>query len=464
MNVKELYKGFDIEIKSINTNSYVKRQDSLFVCIKGKKYDGHDFVQEAILNGAIFIVSEKKLNIDIPYVIVNDSKDELARITSIFYGNPSCKMKLTGITGTDGKTTIASILNQCIDNSGYIGTNGIKYSIYNYNISNTTPNPLIINSFLDDMLKNGIYDCFLEVSSEAILDKRINYIPFQIAIFTNLTHEHLNSHENMENYFLTKAKLFENLDFNDLAIINIDNEYGLRLTKMCKAKIITYSLHNKATLMAKNIKYDIKGSTFDLVYKYRIYKNIKTNLIGEYNISNLLAVILVLFDYHIPFKDIRKKLENIGKINGRMEIINSHKFTSIIDFAHTPNALNNLLLTVKKLCKGNIILVMGACGNKDKTKRPLMGEIASSLADFVIFTEEDNHDEAFELIIDDLTKNINRQNYIVINSRKKAIMEATRIANYNDFIVITGKGNEKTMSKENIVIPYNDIDEIRKYI
>lgn len=465
MNIQELYPtSYSFDIKGINIDSKIKGQECLFICIKGENYDGHNYVNEAIENGAICIITEKDLDISIPYIKVSDTKDELARIASIFYQNPSSKMNLIGVTGTDGKTTVATIIKQVVFDTGYIGTNGIDYLCNHYYIKNTTPNPIIINSFLNDMFNSGIKNCAMEVSSQAILGKRINYLPFQIAIFTNLTHEHLDSHHTMEEYFQTKAQLFSSLDKDSLAIINIDSPYGKRLTKMTKAKVITYSTKEKATLRALNIRFDSKGSVFDLEYKYRIYKRIETNLIGKYNVSNILACIGVFFDLGIPFKEIREKLSNLKPIEGRMHMIENGKFLTIVDFAHTPNALYNLLETSRKFTKNNLIILLGATGKRDASKRSLMGQIATEMADFVIFTEEDSYDEALEKIISDLTADVKRENYIIIPSRKEAIRHLSKIASYNDTILITGKGNEKTMSTRNTVIEYNDIEEISKYL
>ncbi len=465
MDISVFFKEFkNIEIDSINIDSKEKKPNSIFVCIEGSKYDSHNFVNEAILNGCCFVVSEKTLNCSVPYIKVNNTKNELARLSSIFYNNPSSKLNIIGVTGTDGKTTVSTILSNLINNTGYIGTNGIDYNSEHYTTNNTTPDSLVINAFLSDMFNNNIKNVAMEVSSKSIIDSRIDYIPFQIAIFTNLTHEHLDNHYTMENYFKTKAKLFTSLDKNSLAIINIDDQYGKELVKMTKAKVITYGIDNKANLRATNISYDIKGSTFDLIYKYRTFKNIHTNLIGNYNVYNILACIAVFFDFHMPFKEIRRKLLQVPNISGRMEIIKSDTFQPIIDFAHTPNSLYQLLSTLKPLCKGNIITVLGAAGNKDKSKRGLMGKVATLLSDFVIFTEEDSYTENLSLIIDDLTSQLETENYMIIESRKNAIKMASKIANNDDFILITGKGNEKTMSKNNTVINYNDIIEIQKYL
>lgn len=466
MHIQKFYPeiNLNINIEAINIDSKIKSPNSIFVCINGHNYDSHDYIDEAISNGAIFIIATRKININIPYTIVDDSLDELARISAIFYHHPSSNIKLIGVTGTDGKTTISTVISNCLDKCGYIGTNGISYLDFHLDTKNTTPSSLSLNTYLNYMLKQGISSAAIEVSSQAILNQRINYLNFSIAIYSNLSHEHLDTHQSMENYFLCKTKLFTMLNQHDLAIINIDDEYGERLVKMTKAKVITYSITKKATLQARNISYNLFGSSFDLIYKYRIYKHIETNLIGKYNISNLLAVIGVLFDYHIPFAEIRKKLKSILQIDGRMHIIKSEKCLSIIDFAHTPNGLKSILETISDINKGNIILILGAAGNKDKSKRSSLGRIASEMADFVIFTEEDSYDEPLEEIINDLTSELTKRNYIIIPNRKEAIKYGVKMANYNDCLLITGKGNEKTMTKQGIVYDYNDLVELKKHL
>lgn len=464
MNIRAFFDTpFDFEVKGITDQSSQVREGFLFFAMKGQSLDGNSFIQEAIFNKAIGIISERNHDLPVFFIQVENIRKAYALSSAIFYHNAASRIFMVGVTGTNGKTTIAQFLAKSIPDSGAIGTLGITYHESHFEIPNTTPSPLIIHSSLEDMEKDKIRHCFMEVSSKGILDERIAYIPFQIAIFTNLTHEHLNDHPSMEEYFLTKSRLFTQLDKDSLAIINIDSPYGKRLVKMTNAKVITTSIHEKATLEAKNIRISPFGTQFDLLYKYRTYKNITTHLLGEFNVSNLLEVIGVYFDLQIPFKDIRKMINEVSKIDGRMEIKKGKNFTSVIDFAHTPDALINALQTIKPMCKGNLITILGATGERDSTKRPLMGKIASSLSDFVIFTEEDSHHEALEKILIDLTKEIEKENYIIIPKRKEAILYASKIASYDDVLCIFGKGNERFLYSD-IKVPYSDLEEIEKYL
>lgn len=463
MELNKIYPNLHISIDSINTNSKEKRPNSLFVAIKGKDFDGHDFINEAITNGAICVVSEKDLDIDVPLILVSDSRLELAILSSYFYDFPSKKMNLVGVTGTDGKTTTSSILSFLIHSSGYIGTNGIRYKDVKLDSSNTTPDSLTINALLDDMHKENIKNVFMEVSSHSVSLKRISYIDFDALIFTNLSHEHLDYYKTMENYFMAKAMAFKALRNDALAIINIDDEYGLRLSKMLNCRIKTYSMKNKSDLQLLNIRHG-KMVKFDLLRDKKIYTDMETNLQGDYNLYNLLAVISYLIEYGYNMRIIRNMIRNIPEIEGRMNLINEEGPKTIIDFAHTPNALYNILQTAREITKANLILVMGAAGERDSSKRPIMGEIATNMADFVIFTEEDNHNENPNKILSELTSKATKNNFVVVEKRKDAIKYAFKIASFKDTILITGKGNEKTMSIKNIVVDYNDITEARKYL
>lgn len=466
MNLSTLYPELNInkEVYGITANSKAVRKNYIFVAIKGKKNNGMKFIKEALVSGACFIVTDQMVLKNYPHIRVKNAKKEYIRLLQLFY-HYTHDIYTVGITGTDGKTTTASILNHIFDiakSSAYIGTNGIQYLGKNIKIKHTTPTPDLLYQAYNTFKKHHINDMIMEVSSEGILDGRVENLEFDGAIFTNLSHEHLNTHKTMYQYLKTKARLFSNLKNNGLAIINGDDFYSHYLTKYTKAKIITYGIEH-GTYQAKNIQLGFTASLFDVYYKGHFLAKFHLPLFGKYNIYNALGAIAYAHELGIDLPYIIEAISTVPKIEGRfMTFTTPNQITGIVDFAHTPNALENLLLNLKHFKKGNIIAVLGASGEKDKTKRTEMGKVATTYADISIFTSEDPKNENLFGILYDLTSKLNQKEYYLTLSRKEAIQLAAKLAKPNDIILVTGKGNEQYEQILSYQFKHNDFTLLKK--
>ncbi len=464
MHISYLYPDLklNIQIAGITNNSKQVRKNFIFVAIKGKKENGNKYIKEALHNGAVLIVSNKH-KIDKSYIYTRNPKLEYIRLLQIFYGYHH-NIYTVGITGTDGKTTTATILNTIfndINDSAYIGTNGIEYLGKHIETKNTTPSPDLIYSSYQIFHKHNIHDMIMEVSSEGILDKRIENLYFDGAIFTNLSHEHLNTHKNMNAYFLCKARLFQMLKKDGLLVINADEKYSSRISYYTKAKVVTFGFHH-GDYKIKKYKISLDGSTFEVYYKGKSIGSFHTYLFGKYNIYNALGAIAYAYELGIPVEHIQRALSQVKQVDGRFMIYKKENKTFIIDYAHTPNALKNLLESIKECSKNRIILITGAAGEKDTTKRSEMGLISTKLADITIFTSEDPKNESLFKIFEDLTKEIKDKDYYLTLTRYDAIHLATRISQEHDIILITGKGNEKTERIKNFIFKQNDLDLVKE--
>ena len=466
MNLNTLYPQLNLskEIYGITANSKSVRKNYIFVAIKGKQNNGMKFINEALSNGACLIVTDQMVLKNYPHIRVPNAKKEYIRLLQLFY-HYHHDIYTVGITGTDGKTTTASILNHIFETanrSAYIGTNGIQYLGKNIKIRHTTPTPDLLYQAYNTFKKHHINDMIMEVSSEGILDGRVENLAFDGAIFTNLSHEHLNAHKTMYNYLKTKAQLFSKLNKDGLAILNSDDFYAHYLTKYTKAKIVTYGM-DSGIYQAKNIVLGFTASSFDVYYKGYFLSHFHLPLFGKYNIYNALAAIAYAHELGIDLNYIIKAISTLPKIEGRfMTFTSKNKITGIIDFAHTPNALENLLLNLREFKKGNIITILGAQGEKDKTKRTEMGKIATTYADISIFTSEDPKNENLFGILYDLTTDLKNKEYYLTLSRKEAIYLAARLAKPNDIILITGKGNEQYEQVLSFKFNHNDFTLLKK--
>lgn len=465
MNLNQLYPtlGMNMEVMGITANSKRVRKNFIFVAIKGHKHNGKKYVNEALNNGACLIVTDQMVLKNYNHIRVRNAKSEYIRLLQLFY-HYNHEIYTVGITGTDGKTTTANILNQIFDvakSSAYIGTNGINYLKKTIKTKHTTPTPDLFYETYSVLKKHQINDLVMEVSSEGILDGRVEKMVFDGAIFTNLSHEHLNTHKTMDRYFKTKAKLFQNLKKGGLAVINSDDFYGSELAGYTEARVITYGLYT-GMYQAKNIHLNLLSSEFDVYFKGLFLGHFKLPLFGKYNIYNALAAIAYANELGIDFKFIQQGIETLLPIDGRfMHFKNKNNITGIVDFAHTPNALQNLLSNINEFKKGKLIAILGSQGEKDKTKRTKLGQIATTLADITIFTSEDPKHESLFGILYDLTENLKDKEYYLTLSRKEAIELATKLAKPNDVIVITGKGNETSEQIFDYHFKHNDFSLLK---
>lgn len=469
MLLKDIYPhcNYDIEITGVQTDSRFVQPGNLFLPLSGKHFSGNEFLIDAIKNGARAIVTNESIsNVTVPVIFVDDLYQELDRLIDIFYDKPYNKLTLIGVTGTDGKTSVSTLTSYLLGNissSANIGTNGIIY--HNQVIDTIFTTPLLCENYrlLNDFVDENISYVSMEVSSQGIANNRIRGLLFDYAIFTNLSHEHLDTHKNMQNYFLTKLKLFKQLKEKGTMIINKDDHYARFFDKFDNEgkNVIYYSLFTPSDYQAINIKYYNKHTVFDLKTKDFVLENIRVNRSEEYNIYNIIPPIIIALKEGIDIHLLYELLIDLPIIPGRLEKVPvKYPFDVYIDFAHTPNALKNVLKAMRKKTNKQIILVCGAAGNKDKTKRPLMGSIALEYADFTIFTSEDPRNEDPLQIIHEMISDVTnlKDDYKIIVNRTDALTYAFKIAKKDDIILVTGKGREHTFEENNITFPYSDFD------
>ena len=463
--LNELYSGYpEILINDIKINSKEVNKGDLFVCIKGVSVDRHDYVDDAIKNGAVAVVASKKVDVSVPVIYVNDTNLELINLCKKFYDYNPDDLKIIGVTGTNGKTTVASIIQNLIgDNTcGYLGTNGIICREFNEKIRNTTPDADRLYKYFKRFKDAGCKIISMETSSEAFLRGRLDGLNFDIGILTNITEDHLNIHKTVENYVECKKKLFEQVKKDGFCVLNKDDKYFDDFKKVCNGKVLTYG-KNDCDLEIVNIKEFINKTEITLKYQDKLY-NIYSPLLGEFNVYNLCAAILGVLMMGYKIEDIIKNIKNIKVPHGRMEFLDfGQKYSIILDYAHTPDAFIKIYDSLNKIKKGRIITVTGSAGGREHEKRPLMGKIVLDNSDYSIFTMDDPRREDVNDIINDLVSMTDKDNYERILDRKLAIKKALDMAKDNDIILIAGKGDDNYMAINDDYIPYSDREVIKEY-
>lgn len=445
----------NIDINKIEYNSQKIEQNDIFVAIKGYKEDGNDYIKEAVEKGAVCIVTEDELNANelpnITIVRVQNSRIALSLIASKYYDFPARKLKLIGITGTKGKTTTAymirDILNASGKKTGMIGTIYNTYGNVCIEASRTSPESLDLQKLLKDMVDAQMEYVVMEVSSHSLVLDRVYGLHFAIGIFTNLSQEHLDFHGTMDNYLLAKSKLFEMCDF---ALVNGDDIHTPRLKKMIKCKTATFGLDNAVNITASDVRINNNNVEFKM-YVNKMLETIVINIPGRFTVYNALAAIGTCSLLGAQMDAILLALSNI-KVPGRSEIIDVPKtFTVMVDYAHNPSSLEAILSSIKKYVKGRIICVFGCGGNRDKEKRPMMGEISGRLADFTVITTDNPRNEDPSIIMKEIEDGVKKTKglYKIIENRKDAIAFAMRIAWKNDLVLIAGKGHETYQELKN---------------
>lgn len=460
----------DIEIKSLMVDSRKKRPDSIFFCEKGMMFDGHRFVEQAIENGARVIVHSEPIDLrhpDITYIRVKDVNAVLNQVADAFYGYPSRNMLMFGVTGTNGKSTTACIIKDVMNDylpSGYIGTISIEYGKIKLPPLLTTPDIDDLHGILRDMIEAGIKCCALEASSIGIDQGRVDAIDFDVAIFTNFTHDHLDYHGTMENYFAAKKELFDSLKETAVAVVNVDDPVGLKIVEDCKCKVVTYGIENKADYRVTKYQLLKDRTIFTLRCNDMEYE-LETNLVAKFNIYNLLGAIAAMNQKGISITQIVSKLKNIKQVEGRMQRIEAGQpFNVIVDFAHTPDGIEKLCRFASAITpkEKRIIAITGSAGKRDTIKRPVFGEILDKYADMIILTEDDPRDEDIVQICNEIAKGIQNTPYIIIEDRYDAIRQAVEIADAKDTIIIMGKGDERFIYREFGREPYEGDDVLAK--
>ncbi|MEC2308272.1 UDP-N-acetylmuramoyl-L-alanyl-D-glutamate--2,6-diaminopimelate ligase [Bacillus atrophaeus] len=442
----------DPDITSIEMDSREVKTGSLFVCVKGYTVDGHDFAQKAVENGASAIVAEKELDVSVPVTIVRNSQRALSVLSDAFYGQPTKQLQLIGITGTNGKTStshmVDEILKKAGKRTGLIGTMYIKIDEETFPVKNTTPESVTLQKTFKKMNDNHVDTAIMEVSSHALSMGRVHGCDYDIAVFTNLTQDHLDYHKTMDEYRQAKSLLFSQLGgaFNHekpkRAILNADDEASAYYEKVTAAHISTYGIKNDADVMAKHIKTTAQGTSFELVTN-KGTKPTTISLVGQFNVYNVLAAVATCIAAGIPFETVAEAVEELHGVRGRFELVNKNQeFPVIVDYAHTPDSLENVLKTCKDMTEGKVFVVVGCGGDRDKTKRPKMAKIAVQLADEPIFTSDNPRSEDPLAILRDMEAGVENEYYHSIANREQAIFFAIANARKGDVVLIAGKGHE----------------------
>lgn len=469
--VKEIQGNMDIEINGLQMDSRKVEKGNLFICvpaIKGFLEDRHLFAQAAVKNGAVALIVERDVDVDIPKIFVKDARQAMAVIASHFYNYPSHEMKLIGITGTNGKTTTSYIIEKIFAdfglNTGLMGNNGIKINGAMFPTDINTQEPPILQQNLRKMRNTNAEYCVMEVSSQGLDMNRVIGCNFRTAIFTNLTQDHLDYHGTFVEYRNTKGLLFSRLgnsfDYKDkkYAVLNADDPSFEYFRKVTSAEVITYGINNRSDVSAKNITMTSTGIRF-LLSSFKGEIDIDLKLVGRFNIYNALAGITAALIEEIPLQQIKSSLSKLTSINGRMEIVDEGQdFLVLVDYAHTPDALENVLKTSKEFAKGKVITVFGCGGDRDKAKRPIMGEIASRYSDVVFVTSDNPRSEDAIGIMIDIERGIEKSSvqHELLVSREEAITKAINEATSNDVVIIAGKGHETYQTLKDVTIHFDD--------
>ena len=456
--------SLDKSISTIQYDSRTVEQDTIFVAIKGAAFDGHNFINKAIDKGAVVIVCENLPEIietDITYIKVKSTSRTLALMASNYYENPSKNLKLIGVTGTNGKTTVATLLYELFKLAGYkvglISTVKIMVDREEFPTSHTTPDSLIINSYLSQMIAQGVEFCFMEVSSHGIHQYRTEGLLFDGGVFTNLSHDHLDYHASFAEYRDVKKSFFDQLPSTAFALVNADDKNGSVMVQNTKAKQSTYALKSYADYRVQILENQFSGLLLKLNDQ-----EVMTRLIGSFNAYNLVAIYGVAELLGMEKSEILRHMSLVTNVSGRFQhYTTTFEITVIIDYAHTPDALKNVLETINSIRskKQTLITVVGCGGDRDKTKRPKMGHIASALSSKVFFTSDNPRSEKPEQIISEMVAGVKPQDLdkiVSITDRKEAITAACKLARPNDIILIAGKGHEAYQEVKGIKHKFND--------
>ena len=468
MKLKELIKcSYDVEIKGIKINSKEIEKGDLFVCVDVGTLDRHDFIDDAIKKGCSAVIAKKDVGEkEVPIIVVQDPNELLNGMCAKLYNNPEKKLTMIGITGTDGKTSVSTMIQTLIGNNkcGYIGTNGYSCSAFNKDTNNTTPDATKLFGYLDEFIQNNCEYCSMEVSSEALMKGRVKEIDYDVSVLTNITSEHLNSHGNIENYIKEKCKLFRQTKKDGYCILNKDDEHFNEVKNACNGNILTYGSSSDNDLYFKDVKLFPGKSIFKVVYKGNEYL-INSPMAAMFNVYNLSAAILTLFTLGYTFDQIEKNISHLH-VSGRLEMIEKgQNFYVMVDYAHTTNGVGQLLKYAHTLDVNRIITVIGQAGERDAYKRKEVGEIVARNSDIAIFTYEDPRSEDPRDIIEMMIENIkDLNNYEIVIDRSKAIKRAIDIAKEKDIVLILGKGNETYEKLKDRVIYFNDIEEAKKHL
>jgi UDP-N-acetylmuramoyl-L-alanyl-D-glutamate--2,6-diaminopimelate ligase len=477
LNIIKIQGDTDRIVKSIYYDSRRVTSQSLFVAISGYKSDGHRYIKDAVEKGAVAVVRDRDVSVNqygesVADILVDDSRKALALLASKFYGYPSRGLGLIGITGTNGKTTVSYLIDSLLRCAGFhvgvIGT--IAYSYRNRVLpsSQTTPESADLQQMLRDMVDNHTDYCVLEVSSHSLALKRVVGCDFQTAVFTNLGRDHLDFHKNQEAYFESKAGLFKDYPIKT-AVINVDDPFSQRLLEDCQGKVFTYGIKESADIRAEKIVCSEKGSFFTVKTPCGSL-TIRSSLLGQHNVSNILAAIGGGISQNICLEDMKRGIEAVAGVPGRFERIEEGQdFTVAVDYAHTADALENLLQAARGITEKRIILIFGCGGDRDREKRPLMGSAAERLSDFSIITSDNPRSENPSSIIGEIERGFReaggkKDSYLMIENREEAIRKGIEMARKGDTVLIAGKGHETYQIVGSEIRDFDDKKVVKKFL
>ena len=468
LDVQQVQGDQNVSIQDITADSRAVKLNSLFIALDGATVDGHNYIDKAVAAGAVAIIVSKPVTVpdDVCVITVSDTRQAMMVCVPYFFDYPANRMRMVGVTGTNGKTTTTHMIRHILKAQGHkvgvIGTVHIMIGDTSYPIHNTTPDVVDLQHILHQMVQENVEYCVMEVSSHALALGRVSGVEFDTAVFTNLTQDHLDFHKTFENYLAAKCKLFEQVSASDQvkdnkgAVINIDDSYGHRVMEKTTAPTITYSTLGKGTLNASDVHMSTKNSQYTVNYKGESYP-VSMNTTGLFNVYNTLAAIGACLQEGISMEAIDTALKTFSSVPGRFELIEEGQdFAVVVDYAHTPDGLQNILETAKAIKENRIIIVFGCGGDRDATKRPIMGRIAAEYGDKIYVTSDKDVEVGVKEALRDGTS------YEVIVDRREAINHAIHDAKAGDIVIIAGKGHENYQILKNETIHFDDREEARK--
>ncbi len=472
--VYQLFNEDDPSITSIEMDSRKVEEGNLYICIKGEKFDGHEYVEDVVEKGASAIVAERMVETTIPVILVKDSRHAMAVLSDFFYDQPTHDLQLIGVTGTNGKTTVTHIMDHLFQDqnkrTGVIGTIEMRINNQKYPVANTTPEAPFLQKAFSKMIDEKVDSAFMEVSSHALEMGRVRGCDYDIAVFTNLSQDHLDYHETMEKYLQAKGLLFSQLGNTydrkkqKIAILNADDDASKQLKRMTSAQIMTYGIENECDVIAKDIRISGKGTQFKIRTLKGEYE-VTMKLVGKFSVYNVLAAVTAGIAAGLDEQKMISSVEQLEGVPGRFEVIDEGQpFPVIVDYAHTPDSLENVLTTIQEFAEGDVHVIVGCGGNRDRTKRPLMAQIAVKHSDHAIFTSDNPRTEPPEQILEDMEAGIAKGSYTSIIDRRAAIETAVNIAKKGDVILIAGKGHETYQIIGDQTIDFDDREVARQAI
>ena len=451
----------DFEVHEIQKHSSLIEPNDIFIALKGANTDGHDYIAQALEAGAKLVMSEREVP-GYRTVVMEDGYKTLGKLAYYFYGEPTKDMEVIGVTGTNGKTTTTTLLYQSLCHAGrrvgLIGTNGLHYPEGSFPTSNTTPDGLLLMRYFKFFKEHDIHTVIMEVSSHALVLGRVDYVDFQYAVFTNLTQDHLDFHKDMEDYFNAKKMLFTDLNENAYAILNADDGTFGRLEKATQAKVVSYGVEH-GQYQATQVHLNMYETSFEVAGM-----KISSDLLSIANVYNMLAVFATLCCMGYSLEKASELMHRLTRINGRLEKVYNQDFVAIVDYAHSPDSVRNILTFLAELKENRVIAIVGCGGDRDKSKRPKMARVACELADYAILTSDNPRTERPEAILEDMCEGLQSTNYCVIVDRKEAIGQAVKMARKGDIIAVLGKGHEDYQIIGTTKRHFSDKEEILKAI